>query len=508
MSFATYTLQADWDGDGSWTDPGEDITEHMLHATIQRGFADPMARVAGAGTMRLYMENEVRQFSPHLESGVAPWTPIRLQMSFNAATKTVFRGFLAEIAPAAGVYNTRSAIFECVDATALLDIFTGRIAMQINATAPQIIAAVVADVYSPPATNYQAGINQFAASGEQWTINQALAQVGTGQAAVQENARAADKIVDACVADWGRFFISAAGAPTFHNRHQALLDTSTDMVIGATPAMTYRKRVSEVRNWVEVTYLPRSISEGNEVLGRFAPDRAAKIAPLETETFVIHYRDPINQALRIGGISVLTPVNGVDYRATDDEGGEGADVSANLDINFTAYADRAEIVIENTDNADDTYIQFLQVRGLAVRSREPETVRVVDNASYNAYGQRILQMAAPLISNNAQALALASYLLEVHKAPRDIVHGVQVTANCDATTMAAVRDLELLQRVELTDYQSGLSSFVGHVMRVRHEIDWSGVHEVYLDLETPFAVGGTPFRLDTSALNSGHIIIY
>lgn len=505
--FATYTIEADWDLDGSWADPGEDITEYFQHATINRGFADPMARVAFAGTMRLLMENEARQFSPHLESSVTPWVPIRLRQTYNAVTRTKFQGFIAGISPSAGQYNTRNVVFDCIDATALLDIFTGRIAMKLNAYADEIIADVVDDVYSPPTPNYQAGINQFAASGEQWTINQALAQVGTGQAAVQENARAAQKIMDACIADWGRFFIARDGAPTFYNRHQMPLDTTTDLTIASTPAMIYNKRISEVRNWIEVTYLPRTISERNEVLGRFAPERAAKIAPLETETFVIHYRDPANQALRIGGISVLTPVNGTDYSATDDEGGEGADVSANLAITFTAYADRAEISIENTDNADDAYIQFLQVRGFAVRSREPETVRAVDNASYNAYGQRYLRLNAPLISNNAQASALASYLLEVLKEPRDIVEGVQVTANCDATTMAAVRDLELMQRVDLTDYQSGLSNFIGHVMRVQEEIDWSGVHQVYLDLETPFDVGGTPFRLGDT-LNSGHIIIY
>lgn len=508
MTFASYTLQADWDGDGSWTDPGEDITDYLLHATINRGFADPMARVAFAGTMRLSLENEARQFSPALESAVTPWVPIRMQMTHNAVTRTLFRGFIDDIAPAAGLYNTRSVTINCVDATALLDIFAGRMGMQFNTTAPQIIAAVVNDVFSPPATNYQAGINQFAASGEQWTINQALAQVGTGQAAVQENARASQKILDACVADWGRFFIAADGAPTYYNRHQMPLDTTTDLVIGETPAMDYRKRVSEVRNWVEITYLPRAVGERNEVLGRFAPERAARIAPLETETFVIQYRDPTNAALRVGGISVLSPVNGVDYRVTDDEEGEGADVSANVSLSFTAYADRAEAIIENTDNADDAYIQFLQVRGLAVRSREAETVRAVDNGSVAQYGQRRLAVQAPLMSNNAQATALASYLLEVHRAPHAIVHGVQVTANCDGATMAAVRDLELMQRVALTDEQSGLASFIGHVMRVQHEIDWSGVHQVYLDLETPYDVGGTPFRLDTSALSSGHVLIY
>lgn len=506
---ATYQLHIDWDNDGSFATSGDNVTADLqLPAIIERGYASPLARMPSVGRATFVLNNQAQTYSPPLDSGVVPWRPVRFQMVYDSTTVVLFRGFIEAIRPAAGAYRQRNAVIECVDAMALLDIFEGRIAIQVNAYADDIISDVVDDVYSPPATNYQAGINQFPTSGEHWTINQALAQVGTGQAAVQENARAAQKIQDACVADWGRFFISKAGAPTFFNRHQMPLYTSTALTLDDNmQELAYEKRVSDVYNWVEVTYLPRAVSEGNEVLGRFAPEKAARIGPLETDTFVINYRDPINQAIAIGGISVLSPVNGTDYAVTDDELGEGADISANLNISFTAYADKAEIEIENTDASDDAYIQFLQVRGKAVRSREPETVVAADNTSINAYGQRKLPVKAPLMANNAQAQALASYLLDVYKGPQHIVDEVRILANKSDTFMKAVRDLELMDRVSITETQTGLSAFVGHIYRMRHVIASKREHWLSFALETPYDVGGTPFILGDT-LDSGHILIY
>jgi hypothetical protein len=44
-------------------------------------------------------------------------------------------------------------------------------------------------------------------------------------------------------------------------------------------------------------------------------------------------------------------------------------------------------------------------------------------------------------------------------------------------------------------------------MAMRHNIVNKHQHWLSLDVETAYPVG-TPFRLDTSALNSGHVLIY
>ena len=173
---------------------------------------------------------------------------------------------------------------------------------------------------------------------------------------------------------------------------------------------------------------------------------------------------------------------------------------------MTAYADKAEVTLTNALSRP-TFVQALQVRAYAVRAREPVVVRKSDATSIASYQKRALAIQAPLMSKESEALRLAEYLLDVYKTPRDIVEGVVVLGNKSATFLAAVRDLELLDRVVVTETQTGLSSYAGHVYRMRHSIPNKHDHRLTLDLETGYSVG-TPFRLDTSALNSGHVLVY
>jgi len=151
---------------------------------------------------------------------------------------------------------------------------------------------------------------------------------------------------------------------------------------------------------------------------------------------------------------------------------------------------------------------LLQVRGKAVRSREPVTVIAQDATSIAAYQKRKLSLQAPLISDPQQAQEIADYLLGYYKDPLNEVQGIAILANKDATWMAAVRDLELCDRVVITETQVGLSAWAGYIYALTHTIDHRYNHKLSFNLEEAYPLAGTPFRLDTSALNSGHVLIY
>lgn len=502
---ATYVFQIDYDGDGSFATPGDTVTDDLMRATIDRGFVTPLARMPYIGRATFTMKNLDKAYSPPLDAKLLPGRAVRFQMTYDGSTVTLFQGFIESIRPAPLTWGPRNTIIECVDFMAPLDIFEGRIGIKTNARADDVIFDVVNDVDSGIVTNYQRGINVFATSGEQWSLDSII---GTGFKAAREDVVASTKILDACTADWGRFFIDKQGRPTFYNRHQMPLDTVTALTLDNTmQRMSYEKRLSEVYNWISVTYLPRTVSERPEVLGRLTPGRAAEIGPLQSETFIIRFRDPVNQAINIGGLQTLEPVANTDYAATSDEAGEGSDATGDLSIIMTAYADRAEVTVTNT-SAATVWLQRLQVRGYAVRSREPEMVHATDATSIAKYGRRKLHINATLMSNNAQAAALANYLLDVYKEPFDIVTDLSIFGNDSDEFMAAIRDLELMDKVVVSEDQTGLSGFTGHIYRMRHEIELNHSHWLTFSLETPYDVGGTPFRLDTSQLNSGHILIY
>lgn len=504
MTVASYDLFVDWADNGNFTDPGDDVSADWCAADIDRGYASPLARVARTGRATFTLRNTSQAYSPELEANVVPSRQVKFEMTYDGNTVTLFRGFLENIRPASGIRGRDEVLLDCVDGMAFLDIFEGRLGIQRNVYADDIISNVVDDVYTPPATNYQDGLNLFPTSGERWALSMKRAPF---QAAAQEKIRASQKILDACVSDWGRFFIAKDGTVTYFNRHQMPLDDTVDLTLDDDmQGLSYSKPATEVRNHVTVTYLPRKVGQKNEVLGQFAPEGSLQVKPLRTETYEIPFREPSNQALEVGGLNVITPVSGTDYMATDDDAGEGNDVTSNLSVTFTAYADHAEITIENTDNATDAFIQFLQVRGQVVRTREPETIQVRDTASIDAHEQRHLPTEATLMSNTAQAQSLADYLLDVYKDPQPVVRGVQILGNESATFMAAVRDLELMDKVDLSETQTGLSNFQGHIFRLRHRIPNSREHWLTFDVEQPYDVG-TPFFLG-DALDSGHVMIY
>lgn len=502
---ATYELHVDWDNNGNFTTAGDDISADVQSVTIDRGFYGPLGRVAAVGRLTVVLDNQGQTYSPELDADIVPRRPVRFRMTYNSTTVVKFRGFLEEMRPEGGQYLSRRAVMECVDAMALLDTHEAVLAVQENAYADDIIDAVVDAIYTPPSTNYQAGLNLFPVSGEKWTLHPVWGQsLGPYR---RERINGTQKITDAATADWGRFFIAQDGAPTYYNRHQTPLDSTADLTLNDTMLnLSYAKGERDIYNHVEVTCHPRKVSASDEVLARIPPERPERIGASSSRTFVLDYRDPANQAIRVGGFSVNTPVADTDYTATSDEAGEGTDLTASVQSASNNYADRAEVTLTN-NASQPVWIQRLQVRGRAVRTREPATAQKTDSTSISAYGRRKLPVDAVLMNTMPDADRLAEYLLDVHKDPRPRVERVVINGNRNATLMAAVRDLELLDRVDVTETQTGLSGFEGFIYRMTHRIDNKFRHTLTVDLEQAYQVG-TPFRLDTSALNSGHELLY
>jgi len=379
-----------------------------------------------------------------------------------------------------------------------LDLTEAAIALLTGIYADDIVSAAVSAVYTPAGTDYQEGINWYATSSPGWRY--------TDAAMAAEQVKAMQKIRDACLADWGRFFIAKDGDPTYYNRHQMPLDTSTELTLNDTMlGMRYHKPAATVRNAVEVTCYPRAVGEVAEVLGRMEPTSATTIEASDTATYVIRYKDPINAAVTMGGKDIITPVQGTDYLCTMDPEGAVLEAGA-VNASLTSYGDRAEITLTNTV-ARVVYLQWLQIRGYAIRAPEPITVVSEDATSIAAYGKRKLPVDAQLISDPGDAQLLADYLLSYYKDPLNVVEGIEIIANKDATWMAAVRDLELMDKVVITETQTGLSSFAGFISSLQHRINNRYEHRLSFSLEQARTLG-TPFRIGISQLNSGHVLIY
>ena len=508
MVTATYGLYIDWNNDGDYADAGEDISADWMQIDVTRGYSGPLARYPTVGRMTVLLKNAAQTYSPPATAAARPRLPARLTMTYDATATTLFEGHVESIRPTFGTLGPRRALLRCVDRVSDLDRFSGEVALQTGVWADDIIEAVVAAVWTPASTNYETGVNQFPVSGDMWNGP----REGGPQAPIfaygKTEIRAAEKIADACIADWGRFFISSAGVPTFYNRHHVPLDADADFALDNTmTAMDYEMSDTEIYNYVEVTCHPRSVGQTYEVLGRVEQGSPPMLDALETKTFDVRFRDPSNNAIHVGALSTLAPVASIDYSATSDEAGEGSDETANVTPTTTAYGDHCEIELENAA-AYPVYLQKLQVRGYAVRTREPITVVAQDATSIAAYGTRKLSVDAALLASDVAALAMANYLLDYYKDPLHDVRGVTFFANRDATLMAAARDIELLQQVTLTEDQTGLDAEALFVYAIRHQITPPGVHRVSIDLEQPYAVGGVVALVDDAHVDGPEVTIY
>jgi len=419
-------------------------------------------------------------------------------MTYGGSTVTRFRGFLDSIVPDSGQYERRRVRLSCVDAMALMDGYEGEIALQTDVYADDLIELVVDAVYTAPATSYQVGLNLFPVSADQWSYET------PGQ--VVEEIKASGKLADICTGDWGHFFIAGDGTPTYLNRHQMPLDDTTELTLDNTMhTLDYGLAVSSVFNYVEVSCYPRAVGTSVEVLGRISQDKAPVVPEGGALTLIVQFRDSSNSKIKLGGQNCITPVAGVDFICTNDPGGEGDNVNADITPTSTFYGNYGEIALANA-GANPAYLQWLTVRGYGVRTREQVTVVAQDPMSIDAYQRRKLRVSAVLMSNTADAQNLADYLVARYKDPRPVIGGLSITGNVNATLMAACRDLELCDRVVISEQQTGLSAYAGYIGSLKEHIT-PLQHTLSFALMPGYDVG-TPFRLDTSALNSGHVLIY
>jgi len=502
---ATYALYVDWNDDGDFDDAGEDISADWIRIAITSGYSSPFARYPTVGRMTVLLKNAAKTYSPPETATARPRLPVKLTMAYGGTTKTIFTGWIQTLRPDYGSRLARRAVMECVDAIWLLDQFDGEIALMTNTYADDIITRVVDAVYTPPATAYQNGINLFPTAADRWTgqLVWALTAINQG-AGVMQRVNASGKIQDACTSDWGRFFVSKAGVPTYYNRHKMPFDSTTALTLDDDMVgLDYGMSADDVRNYIEVTCHPRKIGEVNEVLGQLDQNDAPMIEDGASVTFDIAFRDPANNAVQLGGLSVVTPVATTDFAVTDDEAGEGTDDTASITPAMTAYGDHAEITLNNAAG-HPVWVQTLRVRGLAVRSSESVTV-VASEASDVV--QR-LRVDAALMSSAIDAQSLAAWLLSYYKDPLHNIQGVTIFANSTATLMAAVRDLELMNRVVITEGQTGLSAQAGYIYAMRHTIERGRIHRLEFNMEQAYDYGADPFTIDTSRLDGADVLVY
>src|SRR5215470_13833236 len=111
MSPPTYTVAIDFDDDGDFTDPGDDITADVLRLDWRLGMDAPYDTLAVPIAAHITVRNPSRAYSPEYTSNdLSPGKPIRIQSNDGVTTRTHFTGFITRVEPEAGNQGERLAV--------------------------------------------------------------------------------------------------------------------------------------------------------------------------------------------------------------------------------------------------------------------------------------------------------------------------------------------------------------------------------------------------------------
>ena len=227
----TFTVEIDWDHDGTWTDE----TGRIRRVQIKSGFEHPGDAVAAVGRCTLTLDNHDRRFTPGeptspLAGKLLPRRAVRVQASDGVTVWTLFRGLIDAIQPDAGAWGGGECRMTASDGLALLATQRVGVAHEDTKSVQDAIGAVVAAAYAPPATDYADNGDTLTHYGRAWTPELTTCQ---------------DALRDICDAVHGRFYIARDGTAVYQSRaYRQNSSVSPAIFVGE---VAYWQRAKEIR---------------------------------------------------------------------------------------------------------------------------------------------------------------------------------------------------------------------------------------------------------------------
>jgi hypothetical protein len=236
----------------------------------------------------------------------------------------------------------------------------------------------------------------------------------------------------------------------------------------------------DVLNRVQVSVHPRRRdAAATTVLFNLAS--AARIERVTSMTVKASYRDPNNQAERVGGMDMVTPVATTDYLFNTLADGTGADITSQLSLVVTFGGNSAVVAVTN-NGPEDGYLTLLQLRGRGLYDFEPVMVDSSDALSMETYGENAFGYDMPHQSSVANAADLSNFILALNKDPATRVTSVSFIANWDLEMVERAFNVEISDRVSVTSPTVGLDNQPYYINGVRMDVHLTGLTKVTWDL--------------------------
>jgi hypothetical protein len=184
-----------------------------------------------------------------------------------------------------------------------------------------------------------------------------------------------------------------------------------------------------------------------------------------TETgFRSAYTDPSGADRKVTGTEMVTPASTTDYTANAEEGGGGADLTANMSItgpdgtgSISYGGEAAEYGIKNS-GATDFYVTKLQFRGKGVYDYEAVEYVAEDSTSQAKHGDIPITITFIYEDDPTVAKSYGEVVLSEVADEGTTVNRLEIEANYNAMTMFGFLQLEPGTRFSLDEDQAAIDA--------------------------------------------------
>jgi hypothetical protein len=337
--------------------------------------------------------------------------------------------------------------------------------------------------HGPTTRRYNIGSQDFDYAADTW---------GAGQV------NGISVIDDIVTSEWGWFLIARDGVPEFRNRSYVFLaQTASPTSLDNTQSVYLNPRMSldDLTNRTIVNYTPRrGVSSGTIasspaailVPGSTGAERWNGIDPAGdpgTVAIRIPFKDQVS-GRNIGATRVNPIIAGTHYTVNEAADGNGPDYTADgsLTLSWIIAANSIEITFTNTA-LGPLFVLDLFVEGVGLVAFDSQQFINEDTTSIATYDVRQAPpVDLPLPMSAVFPESLAQYLTDANKGEQFRIDGLTSNNPGEAATKHLLQ-IELLDRVELSDDQTGLSEEVYMVIGAVYDLQPGETSNVTFILE-------------------------
>ena len=469
-----------FNGEG-WVDVSSDVVS-VVKATWGIHGSTPLDRIADPGTMGFDLDNSsnnaggIRGYysigNQAARSGFAIGVEARLVLVHPFyGEKAVWVGTVESALPVPGASNPITTV-SCADwmeeaARAKLAGLPVQTDIQSDALFSLLIAAVERQPPNGVLVGTGSDVYPFALDNTQ-----------------DESSRVLGEIQKLSMSEFGLAYVSA-GVAVFEGRKRRggagsirFAMHEDEQIIG----MTVSHGRDDIVNRVQVSIHPRRRDAAATTV-LFTLGSAIEIPRQTAVVLNCPYRDPNQQAQRVGGVDMVQPVATTDYLFNELADGSGVDRTSQLTVTAVYGGNSAEVTITN-NGPQDGFIPGgeLRFRGRGLYDFEPVLSDQSDADSLSAFGENVLGYDMPYQSSPANALDLAVFILSLNKDESTRVLTVTFLANWDDETAEQAFNAQISDRISVTSPSLGMVAEPFFINGVSLEVEPSGLVQVTWDL--------------------------